>query len=30
MQQGLLPADGVSDRILETLGQIVGESTAVA
>jgi hypothetical protein len=26
MEQGLLPADGVSDRVLEALGRIVGES----
>jgi hypothetical protein len=26
MEQGLLPARGVSDRVLEALGQIVGES----
>ena len=26
MEQGLLPAAGVSDRVLEALGQIVGET----
>lgn len=26
MEQGLLPAQGVSDRVLEALGQIIGES----
>ncbi|MGO9960918.1 MAG: hypothetical protein ACLP50_33905 [Solirubrobacteraceae bacterium] len=26
MEQGLLPAQGVSDRVLEALGQIVGET----
>ena len=26
MEQGLLPAEGVSDRVLEALGQIVGET----
>ena len=26
MEQGLLPSDGVSDRVLEALGQIVGQS----
>ena len=26
MEQGTLPADGVSDRVLEALGRIVGES----
>lgn len=26
MEQGLLPADGVSDRVLDALGSIVGES----
>src|SRR6201995_2281056 len=26
MEQGLLPADGVSERVLDALGQIVGES----
>ena len=26
MEQGLLPADGVSDRVLEALGRIVGET----
>ena len=29
MEQGLLPARGVSDRVLESLGQIVGESAGV-
>src|SRR5205807_4553891 len=28
-EQGLLPADGVSDRVLEALGQIVGETAHV-
>jgi hypothetical protein len=28
MEQGLLPAAGVSDRVLEALGRIVGETTA--
>lgn len=28
MEQGLLPAEGVSDRVLEALGSIVGESAA--
>ena len=27
MEQGLLPATGVSDRVLEALGRIVGETT---
>ena len=27
MEQGLLPAEGVSDRVLEALGEIVGQST---
>src|SRR5207302_466645 len=26
MEQGLLPASGVADRVLEALGQLVGES----
>lgn len=26
MEQGLLPADGVSDRVLDALGQLVGET----
>ena len=26
MEQGLLPAQGVSDRVLDALGQIVGET----
>jgi hypothetical protein len=29
MEQGTLPASGVSDRVLEALGRIVGESAAV-
>ena len=29
MEQGLLPAEGVSDRVLEALGQIVGETAQV-
>jgi hypothetical protein len=29
MEQGLLPAEGVSDRVLEALGQLVGEPTRV-
>ena len=29
MEQGTLPAAGVSDRVLEALGRIVGESAAV-
>ena len=28
MEQGTLPAAGVSDRVLEALGRIVGESAA--
>ena len=27
MEQGLLPAQGVSDRVLGALGQLVGETT---
>jgi hypothetical protein len=27
MEQGLLPAQGVSDRVLEGLGQLLGETT---
>jgi hypothetical protein len=27
MEQGLLPAQGVSDRVLSALGQLVGETT---
>ena len=29
MEQGLLPAAGVSDRVLEALGRIVGETAQV-
>ena len=29
MEQGTLPASGVSDRVLEALGRIVGESVSV-